>query len=129
MHGIQLQRVKSVEMSCARINVRHDDDAQYLFYSTGSSSAQVRAAHQLQGSFDVSPGFRLLPFTLLLAVAGLLSSLDDCRIAVRLQQLSRVIVDFHFSNPHDAVLLSFDRRTQRLRLKRLDIVIERELIR
>ena len=89
----------------------------------------MRAAHQLQGCIDVSPGLSFLPLTLFLAVAGLLSGLDDCRIAVRLQQLSRVIVDFHFFDSHDAVLLSFDRQTQGSRLKRLDVVIEKELVR
>jgi len=77
----------------------------------------------------VSPGLSFLPLTLFLAVASLLSSLDDCRIAVRLQQLSRVVVDFHFSDPHDAVLSLSTDQTQQSRLNRLDIVIEKELVR
>jgi hypothetical protein len=55
----------------------------------------------------MSPGFSLLRLTLLFASAGLLSGLSDCPLPMGLKQLSRIILDFSFSHPHDAVLLSF----------------------
>src|SRR5207249_826176 len=74
---------------------------------TTATSARVRAAHQLQGCFNVSPGFSLLRLTLLFAGASLLSGLNNCHLPMGLKQLSGIILDFDFSHPHDAVLLSF----------------------
>jgi hypothetical protein len=47
-------------------------------------SALVRAAHQLQGCFDMSPGLGFFRLTLFLVTAGFLSGLDDSFIAVSL---------------------------------------------
>src|SRR5262245_57208731 len=65
-----------------------------------SRSARVRTTHQHQGCLDVSPGFGVLALALFLAGARLLRSLGDGFLAVRVEQLSRVILDFDFSHPH-----------------------------
>jgi hypothetical protein len=79
------------------------------------SSAYVRAAHKLQGCLDVPPGFSLFALTVFLAVAGPPGGLNHCHVSMGFQQLSRVIVDFHFSDPHDAVLLFLLFRPTRLK--------------
>jgi hypothetical protein len=73
----------------------------------------VRTAHQFQGRLYVSPGFSLLRLTLFFAIASLPSGLNDRHLAMGFKQLSRIILDFDFPHPHDAVLLSFEttRRT------------------
>jgi hypothetical protein len=72
------------------------------FYLPTAISARVRATHQLQGCFHVSPGFGLLRLALLFAGASLLSGLDNCLLPMGLKQLSRIILDFDFSHPHGA---------------------------
>jgi hypothetical protein len=83
-------------------------------------SAQVRAAHQLQGGLDVSPGFSLFPLALFLVGVSPLSGLDDRHLPMGLQQLARVIVDVDFSDPHDAVLLACETILHGSRLGRLE---------
>ena len=62
-----------------------------------TASAYVRAAHQLQRRFDVSPGLGFLRLALLFAGASLLGGLGDRRGPMGLEQLSGIILDFDFS--------------------------------
>src|SRR5579885_3340239 len=85
--------------------------------SRAAASARMRAAHQLQRCFDMSPGFGFLRLTLLLIAAGLLRGFDNGAVAVRLEQHSRVIVDFNLADPHAAVLLSVETGDSRHRVQ------------
>src|SRR5919108_34123 len=69
-------------------------------------SAFVRPAHQLQGRFDVPPSFGVFAFALLFQRTSLLSGLGNGLVAVCLQQLPSVVVNFHFLHSHGAMLLS-----------------------
>jgi len=79
-------------------------------YLPTAISARVRAAHQLHGCFHVSPGFSLFCLTHLFAGASLLSGLNNCHLPMGLKQLSRIILDFDFSHPHGAILLSLPKQ-------------------
>src|SRR5262249_31154854 len=69
-------------------------------------SAGVRSAHQLHGGFDIPPGFRLLAVALLFQSRSFLRSLGDGLVAVRLQQLPGVVLDFGFLHSHGVISCS-----------------------
>jgi hypothetical protein len=71
-------------------------------------SAYVRPSHQLQGCFDTPPSFSFFRLTVLLGTASLLSGLNNRHLAMGLKQLSRIVMNFDLSHPHDAVLLSLE---------------------
>jgi hypothetical protein len=60
----------------------------------------MRSPHLLQDCFNVSPGFAFFRLALFLAAASLLSRLNDRYLAMRLKQLSGILMNFHFSHPH-----------------------------
>src|SRR5260370_32752044 len=70
-------------------------------------STFVRAAHQLQGGFDVPPNLGLLVIALIFQGTSLLSGLDNGLVAVRFQQLPGVVLDFDFLHSHGVMLLLF----------------------
>jgi hypothetical protein len=74
---------------------------------SAAASAFVRPTHQLEGRFDVPPGFGLLAVALLFERRGLLSGLGNGPVAVRFQQLPRVVVNVDFLHSHGVMLLSF----------------------
>src|SRR5436190_1605693 len=91
----------------ARARVTPPEDApQKRDWPPERSSAHVRAAHQLQCRFDVPPGFGLFVLTLLLQGTCFLSGLGHGLVAVRLQQPTRVVLDFDFLHSHGVMLLS-----------------------
>src|SRR6516225_12033118 len=70
-------------------------------------SAFVWPAHQLEGRFDVPPRFGVFAFALLFQGPSLLRGLGNGLVAMCLQQLPRVVVDFAFLHSHGVMLLVF----------------------
>src|SRR5262249_28759988 len=66
-------------------------------------SACVRAAHHLDGGFDMPPGLGLLPIALLFEGRCFLRGLGDGLVAVRFQQLPGVVLDFDFVHSHGVI--------------------------
>ena len=84
-------------------------------------SAFVRPAHQLQGIFDVPPSLGLLAVALLLEGTSFLSGLGNGLVAVRVQQLPRVVLDFDFLHSHGVMLLFVSAVTYRSRTETPDV--------
>src|SRR5262249_61901634 len=62
------------------------------------------------GCFYTSPRFGFFRFTLLLEVSSLLSSLNDCHLAMGLKQLSGIVMNVDLTHTHDGVLLSLENK-------------------
>ena len=99
----RLPLVRQREAAAARLVVA-------LFVTRGrrfrwiATSAFVRAAHELQGRFNMSPSLGLFFFALPFAGRSFLSGFRDRIAAMCLQQLPRIIVDLHFVHFHSAIL-------------------------
>jgi hypothetical protein len=87
----------SIRLGAARIQAR-------LVTREPAASALVRPTHELQGVFDMPPGFRKFNLALCFEVDGVLGSFRNGLGAVRFQQLPRIVMDFDFS--HGVMLLS-----------------------
>src|SRR5262249_61188730 len=90
--------------------IETEDHELRRFGSAHRYSAYVRPSHLLQGCFYTSPRFSFFRFTLLLEVSSLLSSLNDCHLAMGLKQLSGIVMDVDLTHPHDGVLLSLENK-------------------
>src|SRR5262245_38047352 len=71
-----------------------------------ATSAHVRPAHQFQGRLDMPPGFGFFVLALLFKSTRLLRGLGHGLVAVCLQQLPGVVLDFDFLHSHGVMLLS-----------------------
>src|ERR1700754_707343 len=76
-----------------------------LCHPTTATSADMRPLHLLQGRFYVPPSFRFFLLATFFASTGLPCSLDNRLSAMRLQQLSGVVMDFDFFHLHFVMLL------------------------
>jgi hypothetical protein len=69
------------------------------------SSACVRPAHQPHRRFDAPPGFGLLAVALLFAGTSSFRGFRNGFVAVRLQELPRILVNLGFLHSHGVILL------------------------
>src|SRR5262245_40111231 len=104
--GWFLPRRRAATGPLTRHSGRDDASTSKVRRARAATSAHVRPAHQFEGRLDVPPGFGFFVLALLFQHTRFLRGLGHGLVAVCLQQLPGVVVDFDFLHSHGVMLLS-----------------------